>query len=76
MLGFFNKLWRENLYLVLKFMKGVYNLKFLLLRYIFIWDIFVVLNYLSILFLLRLLSIKDFIYKLCILMVISIGVCV
>lgn len=72
-LGLFNKSWRENLYLVSKFMKGVYNLKPPLPRYTFTWDISVVLNYLSTLFPLRSLSIKDLTFKLCTLMAISTG---
>lgn len=66
--GFFG-----NYFLVFCFFKGVYELRFFLLCYKNIWDVFVVLNYLKILFLFEELNFKDIIFKIVMLVVLLFG---
>lgn len=50
-------------------MKGVYNLKFIVLKYLCVWDVLVVLKFFNLLLCNDNLLFKDLIYKLVILIV-------
>lgn len=50
---------------VICFMKGVFNLRFFVFWYDYVWDVFIVLRYFRKLLFVKYLSLKEFICKFC-----------